>query len=252
MSSCATVHSSKSASTSLGPLRGRQEVKRRVASSRRGRAARPRPGFGLGADRDLVAGQLAAELGGLQQRQAALAPAADVERGAAPSAPGRRAARRSARPGRRHAAGRAPACPCRRSRCRSAAAEVVASSQWVKTPWSTLPICHGPAITPQRSIVARRLEGVGVLGEQQLGGELRRAVEGARAGEREVLGDPVLAAPASGCSASSSKRVSASRRRSSARRDGIDAAGREEDNCAPSRRASSRQLYAPSRFVCTT
>ena len=29
-----------------------------------------------------------------------------------------------------------------------------ASIQWVNTPWSTLPICQGPAITPQRSITA--------------------------------------------------------------------------------------------------
>ena len=112
----------------------------------------------------------------------------------------------------------------------------------MNTPWSTLPICHGPAITPQRSITVRQPVGRGVLGHQQLGRELRRAVERARALEREVLGDAGADAPGTGCSASSSKRVSASRKRSALERgDRIDAAGREEDHL---RAVAARELEA--------
>src|SRR3954454_16966648 len=45
----------------------------------------PGPGLCLDADLHLVAGQLAADLGGLQQREAALATAADVGDGTAPT-----------------------------------------------------------------------------------------------------------------------------------------------------------------------
>ena len=63
------------------------------------------------------------------------------------------------------------------------------SIQWVKTPWSTLPICHGPAITPQRLTTVRTPNVSAYSADEQLGRELRRAVERARALEREVLAD---------------------------------------------------------------
>ena len=104
------------------PRRSPVGAARTAASSRRciaeRRPAAPHPRRSIA---HLVAGQLAAELGRLEQREADLAPAADVADEAVPAPAGRRAARRPARPGRRRGAGRAPDGRRRRSRCRSAA-----------------------------------------------------------------------------------------------------------------------------------
>ena len=59
----------------------------------------------------------------------------------------------------------------------------------MKTPWSTLPICHGPAITPQRSITA----GTPWLAGTPRSAARRRAWSRRRAcarRQRELLGDP--------------------------------------------------------------
>ena len=90
-----------------------REVDRDVA----GRALSARRSIGT-----LAAGQLAAQRRRLQQREAALAAAADVDGHARPSGSGSaQLVARPGRPGRRRAAGRGPACPCRRSRCSEAA-----------------------------------------------------------------------------------------------------------------------------------
>ena len=99
---------------------------RTARGSRRGRCAgrrggRPRPGR----SGTLAPGQLAAELGRLAQRQRDVAPAADVDVRARPALGVARAARRSARPGPRRAAGRAPACPAAVADVAQLPAEVV-------------------------------------------------------------------------------------------------------------------------------
>ena len=124
--------------------------------------------------------------------------------------------------------------------------EVVGEHQYVKTPWSTLPICQGPAITPQRSTTARRPNALAYSVIKQLGGELRRAVQRARPVEREGLRDPVLGdardrllrCELEACRAPLCRRAALSGR------DRIDAARREEDDLGA---VASGQLEAVVR-----
>ena len=117
-SSSARIHSSMSARILSGSRCGRQSV-----SSKSMRAIRnvnrhvtgPRLRDRL--DRNLVAGQLAADLGRLKQREAALASAAHVCGAPVPVPQDRAAGARPGRPGHRCAGGREPACRRRRSRC---------------------------------------------------------------------------------------------------------------------------------------
>ena len=59
----------------------------------------------------------------------------------------------------------------------------------MKTPWSTLPICQGPAM--HAAAVDHRRDALAgpVLLDQELGGELGRAVQGPVPDHRELLGD---------------------------------------------------------------
>ena len=83
------------------------------------------------------------------------------------------------------------------------------SIQCVNTPWSTFPICQGPAITPQRSIDRCEAEDRPVLLDQELGGQLGRPVEGPRPGQGNSSAMPAADAPGRGWLATSSNRVSA-------------------------------------------
>ena len=102
----------------------------------------------------------------------------------------------------------------------------------------------GPGDHPAAVDHGPHAEGGPVLLDQQLGGQLGRAVEGAGAGEREVLGDARRPRRPGqrllGGELEAGRRLL--QRQRDLRRDRVDAAGREEDEKAPSRRASSRQL----------
>ncbi len=148
-------------------------------------------GAGLGddPDRHLVAGQLAAERGRLQQREAALAAAADVGGDAAPAL---RVAELLVDQVDQvvdveqvaHLLARAAVADVGER-----AAEEVAEQPPGED--ALVDLAHLPGPGDHAAAVGHRAqaEGVGVLLDQQLGGELGRAVEGAGAGQREVLGD---------------------------------------------------------------
>ena len=84
----------------------------------------------------------------------------------------------------------------------------------MKTPWSTLPICHGPAITPQRSIVARtpKLSAYSVSSSSAASFVAPYSVRAPSSGKSSAM--PCAEAPATACSGSSAKRVSCSLSRS--------------------------------------
>ena len=81
----------------------------------------------------------------------------------------------------------------------------------MKTPWSTLPICHGPAITPQRSIVARtpKPSAYSVSSSSAASFVAPYSVRAPSSGKSSAI--PCSDAPATGCTASSAKRVASSR-----------------------------------------
>ena len=111
-------------------------------------------------------GELAAQRGRLAQRQAALAPAADVDAAPAQCSGSRELlldqvdevvdVQQVA-----HLLARAAVADVGQRRGRSRCASI----QWVKTPWSTLPICHGPGDHAAAVDHRAQPEGLGVLGD---------------------------------------------------------------------------------------
>src|SRR6478672_3210135 len=156
------------------------------------------PGLGLNPDRYLFAGQLTADLSRLQQREAALAATARVRGNAAPAL---RVAELlvdevdqvvDVKQVAHLLAGAAVAD------VGEWAAEVVAEQPPGED--ALIDLAHLPRAGDHAAAVGHRPqpEGVGVLLDQQLGGELGRAVEGAGAGEREILGDARRPGPGDG------------------------------------------------------
>ena len=130
----------------------------------------------------------------------------------------------------------------RRSRCRRAARpKRCDSAQWVNTPWSTLPICHGPG---DHAAAVHRPTGIVVLGQQAArppASSRRTACARPSSGKSSAI--PRAEAPGSGWSSASSKRVSRSLEREGGR-------GRPRDRRGwwrgrrPARRGGAAELEA--------
>ena len=104
-------------------------------------------------------------------------------------------------------------------------------------------LAHLPGPGDHAAAVGHRAqaEGVGVLLDQQLGGELGRAVERARAGEREVLGDARRPGAGDGLLGGELEAgLGLLQLQLELRRDRVDAAGREEDDEGLLRAAPAR------------
>ena len=104
-------------------------------------------------------------------------------------------------------------------------------------------LAHLPGAGDHAAAVDHRAqaEGVGVLLDQQLGGELGRPVEGARAGQREVLGDPRRPGAGDGLLGGQLEAgLGLLQRQLELRGDRVDAAGREEDDEGVLARAPAR------------
>ena len=205
--------------------------------------ARARVGDRL--DRDLVAGQLAAQVGRLAQRQRAGDAAADVERLPVPALGVGELLEHEV----------AEVVDVQQVAHLLAAAAVADVGQRPLLHVREQPVrehalvdlAHLPRPGDHAEAVDRRghAERVGVLGEQQLGGELRGAVERARSRQREVLGDPVLGrARHRLLGLEREARLLLAQREPQLRRDGIDAAGGEEDDVGA---VAARELEAVVR-----
>ena len=198
-------------------------------------------------------GQLAAELGGLQQRQAALDAAADVDGRAVPAVGVGELVEDEVTEvvdveHVAHLLARAAVADVAQRAARVVREQPVREDALVDL--AHLPRAGDHAAAIDHGPDAER---VGVLANEQLGREFRRSVERPRALERERLADPGRGrarrrAARRACEA----RLVLAQREPLLRRDRVHAAGREEDHL---RAVAARQLEAvvrADRFVCTT
>ena len=209
--SSAAIHSWMSASTCSALRRGRHSSRpKSFAQSERyiGHVAGPRLRDRL--DRHLVAGQLAADLGRLQQREAALAAAADVDGAPVPGPLVEQLALDQVDQVLDVQQVAHLLAPAAEADVAERVAEVVGEHPVGED--ALVDLAHLPGAGDHAAAVDHRRhpEAGPVLLDQQLGGELGGAVEGAGAVERELLGDPGRRDPGTACSAAISKRVGAS------------------------------------------